>query len=75
LRVPELALAGVLALTLPVAGHTDPVGSKIRPVGAGAHPASCKCGGGNGLATIQCPTVGTVTGVEHPVPRANGTVD
>jgi hypothetical protein len=26
-------------------------------------------------ATIQCPTVGTVTGVEYPVPRANGTAD
>jgi hypothetical protein len=26
-------------------------------------------------AGIQCPTVGTVTGVEHPAPRVNGTVD
>ena len=26
-------------------------------------------------AGIQCPTVGTVTGVEHPAPRANGTAD
>jgi len=26
-------------------------------------------------ATIQSPTVGTVTGVESPVPRANGTAD
>src|SRR5215471_6282705 len=26
-------------------------------------------------ATIQCPTVGMVTGVEYPVPRVNGTAD
>src|SRR6516164_1874983 len=26
-------------------------------------------------AGIQCPTVGTVTGVEHPAARANGTAD
>jgi len=26
-------------------------------------------------AGIQCPTVGTVTGAEHPAPRANGTAD
>jgi hypothetical protein len=26
-------------------------------------------------ARIQCPTVGTVTGVEHPVPRVSGTAD
>src|SRR6516162_538296 len=26
-------------------------------------------------ATIQCPTVGTVTGVEYPIPRAKGTAD
>ena len=28
-----------------------------------------------GRARIQCPTVGTVTGVEHPAPRTNGTAD
>src|SRR5262249_36981748 len=26
-------------------------------------------------AGIQCPTVGTVTGVKHPAPRLNGTAD
>jgi hypothetical protein len=26
-------------------------------------------------ATIQCPTAGTETGVEYPIPRTNGTAD
>ena len=35
----------------------------------------CKCGVAMDRATIQCPTVGTVTGVEYPVPRNSGTAD
>ena len=31
--------------------------------------------GSLGPATIQCPTVGTVTGDEHPPPRVNGKAD
>jgi hypothetical protein len=75
LRVLELAFAGVLALTVPVAGQADPVGSKIGPVGAGPAPNIVQVWVAMDRATIQCPTVGTVTGVEYPVPRANGTAD
>ena len=38
MRVLEVALAGVLALSVPVAGHADPVGSPIRPRAAGPAP-------------------------------------
>jgi hypothetical protein len=34
-------------------------------------PVSCKYGAAVVRAGIQCPMVGTVTGVEYPVPRAN----
>ena len=38
MRVLKFALAGVLALTVSVAGHADPWGSKTGPVGAGPAP-------------------------------------
>ena len=41
----------------------------------GRRPALCEYGTAIVRAGIQCPTVGTVTGVEHPVPHTNGTVD
>ena len=48
MRVLELALSGILALTVPVAGHADPVRSKIGPVGAGPAPSIVHVWGGNG---------------------------
>ena len=48
LRVFELALSGILTLTVPVAGHADPVRSKMGPVGAGPAPSNVQVWGGNG---------------------------
>ena len=48
LRVFELALSGILTLTVPVAGHADPVRSKMGPVGAGPAPSNVQVRGGNG---------------------------
>jgi hypothetical protein len=47
-RVLKLALAGVLALVVPLAGRADPVGSKKGPVGAVQAPGIVQVWGGNG---------------------------
>jgi hypothetical protein len=49
--------------------------SEPNPYRARHRPRSAPRRGRWVRATIRCPTVGTVTGVEHPAPRANGTAD
>jgi hypothetical protein len=48
LRVLELALIGVLALTIPQAARSDPVESKIGSAGAGPAPGIVYVWDGNG---------------------------
>jgi hypothetical protein len=48
MRVLGLALAGVLALTAPVAAQTAPPGSKMGPAAAGPPPGIAQVPGGNG---------------------------
>ena len=71
MRVVGLALLGGLTLTVPIETQAGPVGSPARP-GVGPAPGVVRIGMVMVRAGIQCPTVGTVTGVEYPVLHANG---
>ena len=72
MRVLGLVLLGGLILTAPIEAQAGPLGSPARPGGGVRRPALCEYGMAIVRAGIRCPTVGTVTGVEYPIPHANG---
>ena len=55
MRVLGLALAGVLALTAPVAAQVAPPGSKMGPAAAGPAPVMAQVPNGNGPGWPRAP--------------------
>jgi hypothetical protein len=68
MRVLELALAGVLAVSVPIAAHASERGSNARPTNAGLVPSIAMARDGEG-ARGRSGTVGSGTVGAHPTVR------
>jgi hypothetical protein len=74
MRVLGLALAGALALTV-TAAQAAPLGSLMRPAGAGSAPGIAQVWDGDRPGWHPAPNGRSGSGTKHPVTRAHGTTD